>query len=443
VCRAELFRNVESIHLKKGDSFTFFENEPRDESSSASSGNCVQAKGVCGNVLAGDKIFVDDGLLSFTVIRSNLEGVECVADNCGVLENRKGINLVSAQPGKKPFLKRKDREDLSLARELQVEFVTVSCVRNVQDLSEIKELLYPTLSARESSTRSPRLLSKIENKSGLESFEAILSQSDGIIIDRGYLGVEIDLASISTVQKLLVERCTLQGKPVLIANHILESMRDQPRPSRSEASDISSAVFLGGDGYILSSETAIGSYPVESLQWLRRICTESETHLNHLDFQLRLLKAQNPKPISISESIASSTVKCAREVDAACIIVSTEGGGMARLIAKYRPSIPIVAGCGNDHIAGQLAVSFGIIPVVVKCEHALEQNNGPPSNTTTKLHTVDPSQVVYDSLKHASLSLNLIENGNRVVVASGQVDGFLDGSSTFMQVFTVGEDCLI
>ena len=386
--------------------------------------------------MAGDKIFVDDGLLAFAVVKSNLESIECSVDNSGILGNRKGINLATAPPLTKPFLKRRDREDLKLAKELEVEFVTVSCVRNAGDLEEIKTVLYKNFKEISStSSHNPRLLSKIENKSGLESFEAILAQSDGIIIDRGYLGVEIDLASISTIQKLLVQSCTMKGKPVLIANHILESMRELPRPSRSEASDIASAVFLGGDGYILSSETAIGSYPVESLQWLRRICAEAETHLDHLDFQLRLLKA-HPKPVAISESIASSTVKCAREVDASCIIVSTEGGGMARLIAKYRPSIPIIAGCGDDHVAAQLAVSFGIIPVVVKCHTS--------NSETSAEHTchVDPNQVVYESLKYAT-ALGLIEEGNRVVVASGQVDGFLDGSSTFMQVFTIGQDCYL
>lgn len=392
---------------------------------------------MCGNVLAGDKIYVDDGLLAFTVCRSNLESIECLVDNSGVLGNRKGINLATSPPLTRPFLKRKDREDLELAIELEVEFVTVSCVRNAADLDEIKSIIYKDQNNNRTAAHcNPRLLAKIENKSGLESFESILAQSDGIIIDRGYLGVEIDLASISTIQKLLVQGCTMKGKPVLIANHILESMRELPRPSRSEASDIASAVFLGGDGYILSSETAIGAYPVESLQWLRRLCTESETHLDHLDFQLRLLK-ENTKPVLISESIASSTVKCAREVDASCIIVSTEGGGMARLIAKYRPSIPIIAGCGDDHVAGQLAASFGIIPIAIKCDPNNNNNNN--NNNTCQ---IDPTQVVYESLKHA-ISLGIIENGNRVVVASGQVDGFLDGSSTFMQVFTIGEDCYL
>lgn len=392
-------------------------------------------------------------MLAFTVTSSNLETIECSVDNSGDLGNRKGINLSPSPSYSKPFLKRKDHEDLELAKELGVEFVTVSCIRNVSDLKEIKKILYgnenhnPSHQETEQdmiSNHFPKLLSKIENKSGLESFEAILAHSDGIIIDRGYLGVEIDLASISTIQKLLVQGCTMKGKPVLIANHILESMRELPRPSRSEASDIASAVFLGGDGYILSSETAVGAYPVESLQWLRRICTEAETHLDHLDFQLKLLKA-HPKPVLISESIASSTVKCAREVDASCIIVSTEGGGMARLIAKYRPSIPIVAGCGDDRVAGQLAVSFGIIPVVIKCNFEKENENENNYNSIKINHTchIDPSQVVYESLKHAT-SLGLIETGNRIVVASGQVDGFLDGSSTFMQVFTVvGENCYL
>lgn len=301
------------------------------------------------------------------------------------------------------------------------------------------------------------LLSKIENKSGLEGFEGILAASDGIIIDRGYLGVEIDLSSMSTVQKLLVQSCTLAGKPCLMANHVLESMRELPRPSRSEASDIAAAVSLAGDGYILSAETAIGAYPVESLQWLRKICAEAETHLDHTAFQLRILKYLH-KPVPISESIASSTVKCAREVDASCILVSTERGGMARLIAKYRPSVTIVAGCADSRVAGQLALSFGIIPVLVENDGSQGSSRGLgmflskergfqvtinhplPIQTQTQIQLA-PASVVGEALKQATGPLGLVDEGNRVVVASGQVDGFLDGSSTFMQVLTVGQDC--
>lgn len=429
------------MHLSKGDTFVFYDKTPAIHHPVDRQ---VMARGLAGNVLAGDKIYVDDGLLAFTVLRSNLETVECTVDNSGWLGEHKGINLSQALPYTKPFLRRRDREDLQLAVEMQVELVTVSCVRNATDIEEIRVVMAEARSVMRHSegmthelnvgnsenkakalVALPRLLAKIENKSGLEAFESILVAADGIIVDRGYLGVEIDLSSVATVQKLLVQSCTLAGKPILIANHLLESMCELPRPNRSEASDIAATVLYGVDGYILSAETAVGAHPVESLQWLRKICSEAETHLDHGDFQLRILKHLR-KPVMISESIASSTVKCAREVDASCIIVSTEAGGIARLIAKYRPSIPIIAGCGDNRTAGQLAVSFGIIPVVV----------------SRVGNQINPATAVHEAMKQAAI-LGLIEDGNRVVVASGQVDGFLDGSSTFMQVLTVGQDCSI
>lgn len=453
LCRTGMLPDNEPMVLKKGDTVIFFEKASKANVSTP----CVvqvSAPGLAGNVLAGDKIFIDDGLLSFTVTKSNLEWVECHVDNSGWLKNFKGINLVAGQastdtsirskPSSGSFLRKSDREDLALAVEMDVEWVTVSCIRNAQDVQEINAFLAKETAARGKSGKPGRVrtLAKIENKAGVDNFEGILAEADGIIVDRGYLGVEIDLACLAAIQRNLVERCLYAGKPILIANHVLERMCELPRPGRSEAADIAATVELGVDGFILSAETAVGLYPIEALQWLRRICTESEHLLHANNFVAgKLIRQQQSYgdkhvTVPISESIASSTVKCAREVNAAVVIVSTEAGGMARLIAKYRSSTAIIAGCADDTVAGQLCISYGILPHVVK--HASASNGSTPSIAAAA--SPSPATVIQGAL-HLAHDLGLLQSGDKAVVASGQVDGFLDGSSTFMQVLTIGDGC--
>ena len=206
-----------------------------------------------------------------------------------------------------------------------------------------------------------KIFAKIENKQGMDNFDVLLKLADGIIIDRGYLGAEVDLEYVVVAQKKMINMANRSGKPIFIANQILESMRTNYRPTRSEAADVANAVMDGADGLVLSAETAIGEYVLESLQTMRKICLKAEQNTNYLEYQMKAMRNVT-KPIHVNESIASSAVLCARQVSAKLILIVTELGGTARLVAKYRPLIPVLAATTVQQTARQLEAHFGLVP---------------------------------------------------------------------------------
>lgn len=327
----------------------------------------------------------------------------------GKLSSHKGINVPFCQPPEWFGLSENDVRDILFAVKLEVDFITLSCIRSEREVMEVRKIL---------GNSKIKILSKIENKDGMENFESILRVSDGIIMDRGYLGVEVDITKIAIIQKDIIQRCQLAGKPVLLANQLLESMVKTPKPSRSESSDVTSGVVDGADGLILSSETAIGSYPSEALYWLRKICFEAERHIDYDSVQQAIMRAI-PKPISVPESIACSAVKCAHEVRAACIFVYTVGGGTGRLLSKYKPAIPVIVTTNNLMTARQMKASFGLISFFHPDNNIREEES---------------------ALKKATafaLELRLIQPGDNVVILSGGLVGLEAGKTTAMRVVTI------
>ncbi|KAJ3198751.1 hypothetical protein HDU82_001052 [Entophlyctis luteolus] len=353
----------------------------------------------------GDKLFVDDGLLSFTVKERTPEGILCSVDNSGFLGEFKGINVPAYVVDEIPAVSANDAADISFAMKQNVDFITVSCIREIEDVQEVRLLL---------GNSKTKILAKIENKRGLENFEDILRLADGIVIDRGYLGCEVDVEVVTMEQKRMIMMANISGKTVMIANQMFESMKTNPRPTRSEAADTANAVMDGADGLVLSAETAIGKYVFESLDTMRRVASQAEKNTNYVDFQVKMTRAV-PKPISVSESIASSAVVTANQVNAAVIIVMTELGGTARLVAKYRPQIPVVAATLVKQTARQLASTFGLIPF----HH--EGNDGDMIESAVKFAT----------------DLQLCKSGDIAVITSGQSVGFLEGTTTQMQLYTI------
>jgi pyruvate kinase len=258
-----------------------------------------------------------------------------------------------------------------------------------------------------------KVLAKIENKHGMDNFESLLKLADGIIIDRGYLGAEVDLEYVVVAQKKMINMANRAGKPTFIANQILESMRTNYRPTRSEAADVANAVMDGADGLVLSAETAVGDYVIDSLRQLRNICFKAEQNTNYLEYQMKAMRNVT-KPIHVNESIASSAVLCARQVGAKLILILTEMGGTARLVAKYRPLLPVMAATTFQQTARQLEAHFGLVP----------------------FYHSNPDNVIDESLKYA-VEIGLCKSGDICVVTSGQVIGFKEGTTTKMQVITV------
>jgi len=217
-----------------------------------------------------------------------------------------------------------------------------------------------------------KIISKIETQQGIDNFKEILDISDGIMVARGDLGVEIPIESICNVQKMIIKECNIAGKPVITATQMLESMMNNPRPTRAEVADVANAVYDGTDCVMLSGETAAGKYPVESVVMMRKICRETEKTLSYRNIYTSLrkmvhqMKEWSPSTTSITDSVASSAVKTSWDLNASLIIALTESGSTARLVAKYRPHIAILCVTPHPKVSRQSLVSRGVIPLLLE-----------------------------------------------------------------------------
>ncbi|KAI8900585.1 pyruvate kinase [Globomyces pollinis-pini] len=387
------------VSLKKGDNF-FFVNDL----SVVGDNTKIATTYTKELVQIGDLMCVDDGAISFVVTERLENSIRTVVENDGVLAENKGINFPQHSIDDLPALSAKDKADVAFAVEQEVDYVSVSCLRDMDDIAELRMLL---------GNSSIKILAKIENKKGMDNFESILKMADGIIIDRGYLGAEVELELVVIAQKKMINMANHAGKPIFIANQILESMRTNYRPTRSEAADVCNAVMDGADGLVLSAETAVGQYVLESLSTIRKICYKAEQNTNYLEYQMKAMRNVT-KPIHINESIASSAVLAARQVGASLIVIFTELGGTARLVAKYRPVIPVLAATTIKQTARQLEAAFGLVP-------SYHDNSG---------------NVIKEALEYAT-QIGLCKSGEIAIVTSGQVIGFKEGTTTKMQVMTI------
>ncbi|CAM9784343.1 unnamed protein product, partial [Discosporangium mesarthrocarpum] len=302
----------------------------------------VNYKGLANDLGVGSKVLLDDGLVSLHVTELLPKGVMCCIENSGVLKSRRGVNL----PGTKvdlPALSKKDKADIVYGVRNDVDFVAASFVRKPSDLHDIRSFIeaehakvWPT------SHPSPRIVAKIENMEAVDNFKEILELSDGIMVARGDLGVEVPAEQVTNIQKKLVSReCNRVGKPVIVATQMLESMQSNPRPTRAEVSDVTNAVYDGADAVMLSGESAQGKYPVESVFMMRRIIDEAEswkeTHQELVLPTANIVRSGSCQ----NEGIASAAVHAAHTLGAKAIVVLTKDGLLPRLVAKYRPRVPV------------------------------------------------------------------------------------------------------
>ncbi|KAI9247728.1 pyruvate kinase [Sporodiniella umbellata] len=298
----------------------------------------------------GKKLFIDDGLLSFEVIDISEEAVRVVAQNKGQLSSRKNVKLPGT-PVDLPALSEKDIKDLRWGIENGIDFIFASFIRRAQDVRDIRRALG-------AEGKDIRIISKIESYQGVENFDEILEETDGIMVARGDLGIEIPLERVFIAQKKIITKCNLAGKPVICSTQLLESMTHNPRPTRAETSDVANAVLDGVDGVMLSSETAKGKYPVEAVKTMHSTCklAEAITCYPSVFNQVRQLTAQ---PTETTETVACAAVAASHEQNAGCILVLTASGNSARLLSKYRPNAPIIAITRKPQTAQQLQLHRG------------------------------------------------------------------------------------
>ncbi len=304
------------------------------------------------NLDVGSIILLENGLMKIQVISVEDDGVTCKIINGGVLGNKKSLNVPGANLNI-PFINDIDREDIIYACEHEGDYLAASFVSSKEDVLEIREIL------KQCNREDMKIISKIESKRGVENLDEIIDVSDGIMVARGDLGVEVPMQQLPKYQKLMVQKCREKGKMVVVATEMLESMKKSARPTRAEVSDVANAVLDGTDAVMLSGETTVGKFPIEVVTFMANICEETESYY---DYDCPF---DSEREISVTETIANSVFSATRVLDVKAIIASTESGETARRISNLKPECPILAAVPNEDVAHKLAVNYGVYPVIV------------------------------------------------------------------------------
>ncbi|RST76358.1 pyruvate kinase [Siminovitchia acidinfaciens] len=370
----------------------------------------VTYDGLINDVHVGSKILLDDGLIELEVTGIKIENNEILTKvlNNGILKNKKGVNVPGVSVNL-PGITEKDAKDILFGVEQGVDFIAASFVRRASDVLEIRQLL--------ETNGSPHLniIPKIENQEGVDNISEILEVSDGLMVARGDLGVEIPAESVPMVQKRLIKKCNEAGKPVITATQMLDSMQRNPRPTRAEASDVANAIFDGSDAVMLSGETAAGAYPVEAVRTMSNIALEAEKALNYKEI-LSYLSKNNEH--NMMDAICQSVAHTAINLGVNAIVAPTESGHTARMISKYRPKAPIVAVTSSVEVTRRLTLVWGVSPQV-----------GEKVTTTDEM---------LDLAVTESLNSGIVKHGDSIIITAGVPVGEA-GTTNLMKVHVVGD----
>ena len=349
--RIRSFQNG-SITLAEGESFTLSTQDREGDESGVS----VTYENLHSEVHPGTRILIDDGLVELRVEAIEGQDIHCTVVTGGPLSNNKSINIPDTKI-QLPALTEKDRADLRFAAEHDFDFVAASFVRKAQDVLDIREEL------NKWGGEEVRIIAKIENREGVDNFDEILSAADGAMVARGDLGVEIPAYEVPIIQKEMISKSSAAGKNVVTATQMLDSMIRNPRPTRAEVSDVANAVFDGTSCVMLSGETASGKHPIEALETMVRTVEAAEAAINYWK-RFRRMGYRCDDPHSINEAISHTCCTTAMDLDATAILAATTSGHTARVISRFRPACPIVALTTSEKIRRQLAISWGVQPLL-------------------------------------------------------------------------------
>ncbi len=336
----------------------------------------------------GNTVLLDDGLLNLTVTDIQGDDVVCRVNNRGELGGKKGVNLPGVSVALPP-LSEKDKADLVWGCEVGVDFVAASFIRKASDVVDIRAHL------KAHGGDNIKIISKIENQEGVDNFDEILAESDGIMVARGDLGVEIPVEEVIFAQKMMIKKCNAARKPVITATQMLDSMIKNPRPTRAEAGDVTNAILDGTDAVMLSGESAKGKYAFETVSIMAQICERTDRVVK----ERSLDKFDSEQQLAVTESVCKSAVQIARDLEAKAIVVSTFGGKSVNSVRKYFPAANILAMTTNEQTANQLLLTKGVTPVVIG--------------------EFDTLNALFDEAKAQVLKTGLAEKGDKIVVVSG------------------------
>ncbi len=393
------------IELTEGQTFTLTPKSIVGDKTRTS----ITYKDLAKDVSIGARILIDDGLIEMKV--TGIEGSEviCKVLNGGPVSNHKSINVPGVELSM-DYMSQRDVEDIKFGIKQDVDFIAASFVRSAFDVLDIKRVL------EQNDGENIQIISKIENRQGVDNIEAILKVSEGIMVARGDMGVEISFDELPSIQKKLIRQCYTEGKKVITATQMLESITHNPRPTRAEISDVANAVYDGTSAVMLSGETAVGEYPVLALKTMAQICTKTE---ENIDYVKRFENRHLNQTTSVSNAISHSSCTTAHDIGAAAIITVTQSGYTPRQISAYRPNCPIIAGALNKKVCRQLNLSWGVTPIMTDVKE-----------TSDELfeHAVD----------RALEETDIVNKGDVVVLTGGAPVG-VSGTTNILKVQLVGD----
>ena len=397
------FENGE-IEVKTGDKFTL----TTENILGTNEISHITYKDLPEDVKIGDAILIDDGLIELEVLSKDDKEVICLVKNGGTINNHKGVNIPGVNIGL-PSLTEKDKEDIIFGIENELDFIAPSFIRKARDVIEIRKIL------EDNGGEDVQIISKIENREGVDNIEEIINLSDGIMIGRGDLGVEIPPEEVPLVQKMIIKKCNEAGKPVITATQMLDSMIRNPRPTRAEVTDIANAILDGSDSIMLSGETAAGKYPEESVRTMSDIAVRIE---NSIDYEELLRSKSIGRDITITNAISHASCSTAQDLGAAAIVTPTSSGYTAMAVSKYRPQAVIIATTPSESVMRKLSLTWGVYPV--------------------KSKDVETTDDIVNVSIQAILEKEYLKQGDLVVITAGVPVGEA-GSTNLIKVHTIGE----
>ena len=345
--RIKTFKN-KKVELFKGQKFTLSTNDVEGTDEIVS----ITYKKLPFDITVGTKVLLDDGNIAMIVTEINGPDIICEVKDGGILSDRKSMNL----PGIElymPYMDEADKNDVLFGIKNDFDYIAASFVRRASDVNTLRKFL------DENGGNNIEIIAKIENRDGVDNIDEIIEASNGIMVARGDMGVEIDFEELPIIQKMLIKKCYTAGKRVITATQMLESMISNPRPTRAETSDVANAVYDGTSAVMLSGETAVGNFPVEAVKTMASIARSAE---NDIDYIKRFNMATLATP-TISDAISHASCTTAHDLNAKAIIVVTNTGTTARMVSKFRPSVPIIAATTSESTYRKLALSWGVYPI--------------------------------------------------------------------------------
>ena len=378
-----------SYELKTGDTFTLT-TDPIVGNGERVSVNYPDMTKV---IKAGDVILIDDGLIELHVKEVEGSNMHCEVMNGGALKPRKGVNLPGISTTL-PGVTERDVMHIQFGIQEGIDMIAMSFVRKAEDVLEVRQIL------EDQGASHIQIISKIENQEGVDNLDAIIEASDGIMVARGDLGVEIPAEDVPMIQKVMIDKCNQAGKPVIVATQMLDSMQVNPRPTRAEVSDVANAVLQGADAIMLSGESAAGKYPLESVKMMAMIAERTESTVDHNENYKKLM---NTESTSVTEVISQAVVNSSLQIGAKAILTPTESGFTARMVSKYRPKAPIIAITPNEKTLRRLTLVRSVIPI--------------------KGEYVSTTDEMFSSAIRNSVRTNHVEPGDYVVISAGIPSG--------------------